>query len=231
MRFVIWGLMFVTMGWAITPFTVETMQPLIKAKLQEVVTFSGDFDVVLSNPAISVQPSSDEDRLEIDEIHLNSDQRSFQVSLAIVGSGARQKLKTLSGKIIPLSDIPVLTRAIAPGEEIAATDINWHKLPSSRLTQNFILSQDDLVGKTPKGRVLQPGQPVSKHDVRYPIVIKRGDTVTVAYRTGTMMLTTTAIAEMDAATGDSIRLKTASSKIIQAKVLGPQKAEIKPMEF
>ena len=208
-------------------FNTQDLSQSIKSELQHHVPFSGDFNVILSDS----RWSGDADQIKVTEVYLNPDQRNFQASVSLIKGETETRLKTITGKIDPLTDVPMLTRVIAPGEEISVTDISWQKLPSTRINQNYVLTQDDLVGKTPKHRVLQPAQPISKHDVRFPIVIKRGDMVAVAYRTDKMMLTTSGIAENDAATGDSIRLKTQGNKVIQAKVIGPQKAEIKPMEF
>ncbi|MBX3486678.1 MAG: flagellar basal body P-ring formation protein FlgA [Candidatus Paracaedibacteraceae bacterium] len=208
-------------------FNAQDLSQSIKSELQSHVPFSGDFNVHLSSQNWSVQG----DKIQVNDVLLQSDQRSFQASVSVITGDTETRLKTIVGKIDPLTDVPMLTRIIAPGDEITSADISWQKLPSTRINQNFVVSQDDLIGKTPRNRVLQPGQPVSKHDVRYPIVVKRGDTVAVAYRTDNMMLTTTGIAEKDAAVGDTVRLKTGGNKIIQAKVIGSQKAEIKPMEF
>lgn len=208
-------------------FNAQDLSQSIKSELQNKVPFSGDFDVHLSDQKWSIQG----DKFQVNDVKLQTDQRSFQAFISVFSGDTETRLKTIVGKIDPLTDVPMLMRVVAPGDEISATDITWQKLPSVRVNQNFIISQDDLIGKTPRNRMLQPGQPISKHDVRYPIVIKRGDTVAVAYRTDKMMITTTGVAEKDAATGDTIRLKTAGNKLIQAKVIGPQKAEIKPMEF
>ena len=231
MKIAVWGILLMGLSWGAAPFSAPDFALVIKTKLQDKVPFSGDFDVHLSNSKLLVNHESDADQLDVDDVYLNTDQRGFQATVSVVKGDSRIKLNIITGKIDPLSDFPMLIRVITPGDEITESDISWQKMPSVRLTQNFILSKDDLVGKTARGRVLQPGQPISKNDVHYPIVIKRGDTVAVAYRTNNMMLTTAGLAEKDAAIGDPIRLKTAANTFIQAKVIGPNKAEIKPMEF
>lgn len=215
-----------------TPFSAEDITALLKAQLQDKVNFSGDFNVSLSTPKITVPHDSEEDTLALDNIKLSQDQKSVQATLLLVGPNGQMQIKSLSGKISPLSEIPILSRVITPGDIITEADISWQKLPSSRLSQNYVMRQEDLIGLTSRNRVIQPGQPISRYDVRAPIVIKRGDAVTIAYRTDNMLLTTTGIAERDAATGEFARFKTTNSnRVIQAKVIGPQKAEINRVEF
>ncbi|MBW8310341.1 MAG: flagellar basal body P-ring formation chaperone FlgA [Candidatus Paracaedibacteraceae bacterium] len=223
----------IAQGWtAPAPFSALDVANALKTHLQDKVNFSGDFNVNLVTNKLSIPHEADEDTLILEEVHFAPDQKNFQAILAIANGDKRIRLKGISGKIDPLSDIPILARAIAPGDIIEASDITWNKLPTTRLSQNFILKAEDLIGQTAKNRILQPGQPLNRHDIRAPIVVKRGDTVTIAYKSNSMMLTTTAIAEKDAARGEMARFKTMdSNKIIQARVVDFQKAEIKPVEF
>lgn len=213
-------------------FSAQDVVAALKTGLQDKVNISGDFNVNLSPGKISIPHEGDEDTLTLQEVNFSSDQKNFQARMATTKGQEQSQFFTVSGKIEPLTDIPMLTRAITPGDIIEESDITWNKLPSNRLSQNFILKAEEIIGQTPKNRVMQPGQPISKHDVRAPIVIKRGDAVTIAYKTESMLLTTTAIAEKDAATGEIARFKTTNNnRIIQARVIGPQKAEINIVEF
>lgn len=220
-------------GWAESKlFSASDVIDALKIHLQDKISFSGDFNIHLTTRKIAIPHEHDHDILTLEEIQFSPNQKNFQAIMAIANGDKKTRLKVISGKIDPLSDVPTLAQAITPGDIIEESDISWQKLPTSRLSQNFILKQDDLIGKTAKNRILQPGQPVNRFDVRAPIVIKRGDSVTVAYRTENMILTTTAIAEKDVATGEMARFKTTNNnKVIHARVIGPQKAEIKPVEF
>jgi flagella basal body P-ring formation protein FlgA len=233
MKTLILSTFLIAQSWAApAPFSTLDVTNALKTHLQDKVNFSGDFNVNLLTNKISIPHETDEDTLTLEEVHFAADQRNFQAMLAITNGDKRIPLKMIAGKIEPLSEIPILARAITPGDIIEASDITWNKLPSSRLSQNFILKAEDLIGQTAKNRVLQPGQPLNRYDVRAPIVVKRGDAVTIAYKSDSMVLTTTAIAEKDAATGEITRFKTMNgNKIIQARVIGFQKAEIKPVEF
>ncbi len=223
----------IAQGWtAPTPFSALDITNTLKIHLQDKVNFSGDFNVNLVTSKLSIPHEAEEDTLILEEVHFAPDQRNFQAILAIANGDKRARLKEISGKIDPLSEVPILARAIAPGDIIEASDIAWNKLPTNRLSQSFILKAEDLIGQTAKNRILQPGQPLNHHEVRAPIVVKRGDAVTIAYKSNSMILTTTAIAERDTATGEMARFKTMDgNKIIQARVVDCQKAEIKPVEF
>jgi flagellar basal body P-ring formation protein FlgA len=127
----------------------------------------------------------------------------------------------ITGRLRRMLDMPVFTRLIAPGETIAASDVEIIAMPADRLTQSFVVAAAELVGKTPK-RSIRPGEPVRPSDIQTPIVIHKGELVTVVLQSPALLLTAQAKALEDGAQGQAIRVSnTRSAKTLDATVSGP----------
>jgi flagellar basal body P-ring formation protein FlgA len=127
----------------------------------------------------------------------------------------------VTGRVRRLLEMPVLNRLVAPGETIAAQDIETIALPADRLNQSFVVGAADLLGKTPK-RSIRPGEPIRPSDVQTPIVIRRGELVTVVLQSAALLLTAQAKALEDGTQGQAIRVSnTRSGKTLDATVNGP----------
>lgn len=222
---------------SVAPFSHEDIKKHVKDVLQAKISLSGDFDVIMSNSKLQLPRYHEDDQLVFTDVVVDDRKQSFRLRPEILSSAAslsiepRQKgpLPMIDGKIQPLTDIPVLTRAITPGEEIVSSDITWQKMPSSRLSQTYLIRQEDVLGKTPVSQVLQPGQPLSRSDLKSPQIIKKGDLVTVTYRSEGLFLTSQVQALQDGAKGDTIRFMPLNNKKeVHAKVVGPSQAEIRP---
>jgi flagella basal body P-ring formation protein FlgA len=154
---------------------------------------------------------------------MNFDARSGRVTAyvtATAGDVTTERVR-VTGRVRRMLEMPVLNRLVAPGEMIAAQDVETITLPADRLNQSFVVGIADLVGKTPK-RSLRPGEPIRPSDVQTPIVIRRGELVTIVFQSATLLLTAQAKALEDGTQGQAIRVSnTRSGKTLDATVNGP----------
>lgn len=154
---------------------------------------------------------------------LTYDARSGRISAyvsASAGDVTTDRVR-ITGRVRRMLDMPVFNRLIAPGETITASDVETIAVPSDRLTQSFVVAAAELVGKTPK-RSIRPGEPVRPSDIQTPIVIHKGEIVTVVLQSSALLLTAQAKALEDGAQGQAIRVSnTRSGKTLDATVSGP----------
>lgn len=211
-------------------FSTDEIVSVLKESLQGHLQVSGDFDILLQTQKLIIPKHSNESKLKVSDIKVADNQQSFEAQLELIDTQPSKTLPLVKGRIQFLIEIPVLTKALLPGDEVTEADITWQKIPSSRLSQTILTKQEELIGKTPSSRVLQPGQPLYRSDLKTPIVIKKGDLITVTYRTEGLFLSSQAIALQDATKGTSFRLQTGgqNKKEIFAKAIGPGEAEIHP---
>jgi flagella basal body P-ring formation protein FlgA len=151
------------------------------------------------------------------------DARSGRLSAYVAASAADTTTERvrITGRVHRILDLPVLSRPVAPGEAITARDIETIALHSDRLSQTFVSDAAELIGKTPK-RSIRPGEPVRPSDLQTPVVIHKGELVTIVLQDGTLFLTAQGKALEDGAQGQAIHVSnTRSGKMLDATVTGP----------
>lgn len=101
--------------------------------------------------------------------------------------------------------IAVTTREVRRGQVIAAGDIQAEKRWVGPALA--AVPPEDVIGSAPKAS-LDQGQVVTTNDIQSPVVIRRGDLVTVSSISGGVLVRTTARARSAAADGDLLDLET-----------------------
>jgi flagellar basal body P-ring formation protein FlgA len=121
--------------------------------------------------------------------------------------------------------IPVPARRMLPDEIIGETDIEIIEMPWQRVNAYAVLTADELIGKQVR-RMLNQGRPVQLQSVIPPIVIKRGQKVTIEYYQGPLYLTAEGKAIADAYLGQEVKVVNLASKMtIVGIALGNGKVE------
>lgn len=134
----------------------------------------------------------------------------------------------VAGRARPVADVPVLARALDRGAVIAAADIDWVRLPADRVRPGVLTSEESLIGRAAR-RPLRAGQPLSSIDVEAPVLIARGETVTLVYRAGALILSAQARALENAAEGEVTRfVNLTSNRTIEAIAESPGRAVVGP---
>src|SRR6185312_17104348 len=99
--------------------------------------------------------------------------------------------------------IVVPARDIARGETIAESDLTFAMAPAQGLMPNTTTSMDALVGMQTR-RVLRAGESVRNDDVRHPILIAKGSTVTMTFEAPGVLLTATGRAMSEGGMGETV---------------------------
>jgi flagella basal body P-ring formation protein FlgA len=184
---------------------------------------------VLSNRTLSVHlPVGDETAaapaLNVEQMSVDSSNNRFTAIIAW-GHSKDQRMR-LVGQIERISQVPVLTDRVMRGEVIDEANIEWQSLPEDRLPRATITDIEQIVGMAAK-RTLTPGKPITATDVRKPLLINRGDTVTIMLTTPMMQLTTKGRALQQGSKGDTIRISNLQSNtVIDAIVTGSGVARV-----
>jgi len=115
--------------------------------------------------------------------------------------------------------IVVPARDIARGETISDSDLTYQTVAPERAS--FVVTQmSDLVGMQTR-RFLQAGEPVRAEDVRKPIIVTKGSTVTMTFEAPGITLTATGKAMSEGGMGDTVTvLNPVSYRQISAVVTG-----------
>lgn len=106
--------------------------------------------------------------------------------------------------------IPVPARRLAPSEIIQISDLKEVEVPHQRLGPFAVQEMDQLVGQQVR-RMLTPGRPVPRQSVIPPVIIERGEKVTITFSQGGLSLTANGRAMADAHRGQQVRVVNLSS--------------------
>lgn len=117
--------------------------------------------------------------------------------------------------------IVVPARTIARGEVISEADLSYTTVAAAQVFPGVVTALDQLSGKQTR-RVLRVGEPVRSDDVRAPVLVTKGSTVTVTFRAPGIQLTAIGKAMSEGGLGDSVTvLNPVSYRQIIATVTGP----------
>jgi flagella basal body P-ring formation protein FlgA len=148
------------------------------------------------------------------------DERTGRFSALVVAPAEGQAMaKTqVSGRLVALTEVPVLTSHRSPGEVIRAEDLQWVATRADRIAADTLLDTAMIVGKTPR-RPLRAGDTLRPSDLDRALTIRKGSLVTITLQSPQMMLTVTGRALEDGAEGQPIQVvNTKSNRVVQGIV-------------
>ena len=117
--------------------------------------------------------------------------------------------------------IVVPAHDIARGDVIAETDLTTVLVDGSSLMSGVITSVNALTGMQTR-RMLHAGESLRAEDVRHPVVVAKGQTVTMVFTAPGVELTAMGRAMNEGGVGDTVTVQNpASYRMITATVSGP----------
>lgn len=111
----------------------------------------------------------------------------------------------LEGLAIATLNVPVPLRRMLPGDRISAEDLGLVKLPLARVGAFTITDNEDLVGMQVK-RLLTQGRPIMTQSITKPVIIGRGERISIRYDDGLLSLSAPGKALDDAYKGEEVRI-------------------------
>lgn len=181
----------------------------------------GSAEIQLDNPALRLLVAADAPgNIAVDGLTVEPRSGRFSAIIAAPAGGTDAQHQRVTGRLIRMLDLPVLSRALAPGDTIAAADIETLRVRAERLGSDAVLDRRTLIGKTPR-RLLRPHEPLRIGDIEVPLLVHKGDLVTIVLETPTMRLTAQGKALGDGAMGAMLQIaNTKSNRLLDARVTG-----------
>jgi flagella basal body P-ring formation protein FlgA len=126
-------------------------------------------------------------------------------------SGQEKKIRGQLSKVVYA---PVLNKKIEAGYIIQKEDLELKAFSEHKVTKYMVKNEGELIGKSLRKKTAVAGDMLSMHDVITPVLIKRGDLITVRVETPTVVISTRGKAQNSAALGQSVQVMNLESKRI-----------------
>ena len=195
----------------------------IEAALEKALTphiTQGRLQIEYDNRSIELHAPSDWGSLTVQNLYFSAVNGRFAAELVVPGP-TRALRMPVSGRAYGIVRTPVLNRRIAPGDAIAAGDVDWLEVRAEQAGSDVAMTESQLIGMTPK-RGVPMQTPVRLRDLQSPRVIAKGALVTITFQTARIALTAQGKAMEDGGMNDVIRVtNTQSGRVIQTTIVGP----------
>ena len=144
--------------------------------------------------------------------------RRFSALIGVDGSQLTAEGIRVSGFAEELVEVPTLARPVNRGEAIAPADVIMTPMPLSQIGRDTIMAAEDIAGMAAR-RALRAGGTVSGSDLMRPLLVRKGDLVSIVYRRAGLTLSVRGRAVGNGAEGDVISvLNLQSNRMLRGAV-------------
>lgn len=186
-----------------------------------ILTQNLELEFVGADPTI-ILPHEINPTIMIKNASYNADRQTFSASVQ-TADGQLFEYKGVGHKMV---SVPVLRTVIRRGDSIKRSMITMHDIRENSVTEDMVLRVDELVGMTPR-KILRANEPVQLSQLNKPVMVKRGDLVTMQLSNGPIAITALAKAMESGTKGDIIRLVNMDSKrTLEAQITGLREASV-----
>jgi len=188
---------------------------------------AANLQVDFTNGVAGIQVAENAERsVRVEQLSFNPRSGAFTAVVRAPAEDMMSPLRRVTGRAYPVIDVPVLTRDIMPGDVVRRNDIDWVRLPSTRVSQNIVTSLPQLVGMSPRNPA-RAGEPLRISDMRPPLVVEKGAQVDMTFVSGSLTLTARGRALESGAIGDVVNvLNGRSNRTVQGIIEGPNMVRI-----
>jgi flagella basal body P-ring formation protein FlgA len=199
--------------------TGEEIEEALRQELSD-HGLSGDVRLALDMPGQRLRlPSTAERSLRVTRLTLDASSGRVLAHVAAPAHGTPLATLSVTGRALEMTEVPVLTRNMRPGEIIRARDIEWMSVQANRLSRTTVVDHATLLGMSPR-RPIRAQDLVRATDLQSPVMVGKNNLVTIRLQTERMQLSVQGRALEDGAEGDVIRvMNTKSNTVVNAVVL------------
>lgn len=193
----------------LVPATI--IEDTLEKALSEQPGLNGKFTMALHNtPDSIVLPQGEDATVEVAVLSYDPTRDTFDATLAAPSNDNPLKKVTITGQVERIVTIPVLKNGLRNGDVIGAHDLDWIDIPARHVQHDMMTEEKDVVGLTPR-RIISAGKPILSGDLQQPLLVSRGEDVTIIFADGPLLLSTKGKAMQNGAKGDYVRVTNIDS--------------------
>lgn len=130
-------------------------------------------------------------------------------------------------KVAVYRPVVVATRSLGRGHRLARSDLELAERNTGQLRQGFVTELASAAGQELR-RPLGAGDPVRLGLLQAPLVVERGDRVSLRAKTGNIVVHTQGTALGSGRTGEQVRVRNDSSeRVVRGRITGPGEVEVR----
>lgn len=211
-------------GHSVDHYAIEAA---LQKKLSEALA-GRKFEMRLDDRSVAMHlPEDAGTALAVSNLKYDLARGDFSALVAARDSSLPAARREVSGRLYPVTSVPVLKAGLRQGDVISQDDLEYVDIRTSELGANIITDASKLVGMSPR-RGLQPLKPLASSDIILPIVVRKGDIVTMVLESGTISLTAQGKALEHGAEGETVKVSnTSSGQTLEAVVTGPRTVRVR----
>ncbi|MBN9671400.1 flagellar basal body P-ring formation chaperone FlgA [Roseibium aggregatum] len=215
------GLRTVVVHRGATKFEQEQLEGLVRSALAErnagLDPDSLDIRLVQAPARVLADPKV-HDPVRVDRVDWSKGSGQFTLHATVAAEHGTKPL-TLTGSAREMIDIVTLAQPLRRSDILTENDLTIQRVARNKVPAGALLDAGDLVGMAARTN-LRPGAPLSRKDFQRPVLIRRGEKLTVTFEMPGMKLTSRAQAMDDGAKGDVIDVMNIQSRrIVPATVV------------
>jgi flagella basal body P-ring formation protein FlgA len=202
----------------------------IENRLQAALKADGlpeDMKIELLNRRLSLDAATGPGpAFEIQSLNYDKRDGAFVATLAVnAGTDATTPVE-VRGVAFRTTRVPILTRPLHHTQVIGPEDIAWKDMRAGAVDPNLVVDLDAILGKTPRTSV-RAGEPLRRAELMAPVVVGKGELVTMVLTAPQMTLTAQGRATENGADGQVIKVENTRSKMtVEAVVIGPNRVAV-----
>ena len=207
--------------------TRDDLKPAVQAALVNAGA-AADADLEISFFTAPLLPQDAKPDITVAQLELDKLSGRFSAQLDIATADAPNIELRVTGRIQEMVDLPVARRRIMPGDVVAAADLDWAHLPRGLARGEVVHLPADAVGLSARQTIV-PNQPIRIADLGRPVLVQKGDKMTLTLESPGLSLTARGTATEPGGKGERIRvLNELSHMIVDAEITGPGEARVIP---
>lgn len=212
---------------AATRVPADAVEARIAAAIATRAPAPGHYRVTLSDQDFQLLlPDNAVGKWQIANLVFSPAEQAFRATLGFVNDLGNAEIVNISGSAWPVVPVPALSHDMLEGETVTQADLAEVEVPAARLSSNVITSAGALLGQVTR-RTLRAQSPLFSYDVTKPILVKKGDLITITFQVPGIQLSAQGQAQSNAAKGDTLAvMNTTSKRLVEARVTGPGTAVI-----
>jgi flagella basal body P-ring formation protein FlgA len=186
-----------------------------------------DLEIELAGRRPTLHVATDADpSVQVESMDYDRRTGRFTAIVAAPADDPSAQRHKIHGRAWPMTEVPVLSRAIRPGDEIMPQDVGWQRVREDRVRRQNVVDIAELVGMSPK-RSIPANRMVRVSDLRRPVMVAKGDIVTMIFLTNGLTLTASGRAIEDGGRNAVVRVMNERSRmIVEGRVTAPGRVSV-----